>query len=364
MLNRLKIIGIGSCIFWMLLLPFDYDLFDWFFKAVQFPVFSALHFLDQHLLFETDTFGTYLLVILAVFLGAVFTPITYWFLQKYKLSSTEVLKTILGVILFFFLFSYGWNKLVKQQFYLPEPNILYTPFGQLSKDIAYWSVVGSSYSYTIVLGIVELLAAVLLLFKRTQFLASILAVGVFAQVFLVNFSFDISVKLLSSSLLLFSILYSCCFSTQWKNVFGFPTLVVLKKDSKPRRILKAVFVFAVLLEVCLPNILSMSYNDDNAARLAHHGAYEVVGSNEIRRAFIHRHHYLILELRNGEFRDFAIDVSDKTQYATRNSEFICNWKINSPMLIHLQDTFWLKQLPYKELPILKSGFHLTSDQFH
>jgi len=364
MLNRLQLIGIGSAVFWMLLLPFDYQLFDWFFKAVQFPVFSALHFLDENLIFETDTFGTYLLLIFVVFLGAVFMPITQWILKKYQLKSVEVLKIVLGAILFFFLISYGWNKAVKQQFYLPEPNILYTPFGQLSKDIAYWSVVGSSYSYTVILGYVELLVAFLLLFKRTQFLASILCIGVFAQVVLVNFSFDISVKLLSFSLLAFSIFYSCCFATQWRNVFGFPTLVILKTDTKLKRMVKVVFVLVVVAEVFTPNILGNTYNDDHTERLAHHGAYQVVGSNQIRRAFIHRQHYLILELKNGKFQDFAIDVSDKREYVTRNREFSCSWNSDLPKLIHLQDTFELKELPYQSLPLLKSDFHWTSDEFH
>ncbi len=364
MLNRLRIIGIGSCVFWMLLLPFDYHLFDWFFKAVQFPVFSALHFLDRNLLFETDTFGTYLLIVFALFLGAVFTPITDWILKRFELSPLQVLKTVLGGILFFFLFLYGWNKVVKLQFYQPEPNILYTPFGQLSKDIAYWSLVGSSYSYTVILGYVEMIVAFLLLFKRTQFLASILCVGVFAQVVLVNFSFDISVKLLSFSLLAFSMFYSCCFTTQWKNVFGFPTLVILKKDSRIKRIVKLVFVFAIVLEVCLPNILGKSFNDDNTKRLPHHGAYEVKHSANYKRVFIHRQHYLILETQDGRFHDLPIDVSDKTLYVTRNREFICSWNSGSPKLIHLQDTFVLKAIPYKDLPLLKSDFHWTSDQFH
>jgi len=362
MTDRIRIIAIGTCIFWMLLLPFDYQYFDWFFKSLQTPFFSGLQVIDHDLIFETDTYGTYLLTVLAVLLGAAVTPITVLLLKKYDLKSVEVLKTILAGILFFFLFKYGWNKLVKLQFYLPEPNIAYSPLGKLSKDIAYWSVVGSSYSYTVILGIVELLVAGLLLFKRTQFLGSILTIGVFAQVVLVNFSFDISVKLLSTSLLIFSIAYSSCFATQWKNVFGFPALVVLTRDSGKKRILKWGFATLVLLEVSLSSFLAFNFNDDKTERLPHHGAYEVKGSGNIKRIFIHRQQFLIVETNSGDFSDYPIDISNENEYVTRNREMICNWTRNEFIL--LQDTFKLKALPYKELPLFENGFHWTSDEFH
>lgn len=362
MLERFRIIAIGTCIFWVLLLPFDYSWFDWFFKTIQSPVLSGLRVIDPSLIFETDTYGTYLLTILSVLLGAAVTPIIILLLKRYNWKSVDVLKTILGGILFFFLFKYGWNKVVKLQFYLPEPNIAYSPLGKLSKDIAYWSVVGSSYSYTVILGVVELLVALLLLFKRTQFLASILATGVFAQVVLVNFSFDISVKLLSISLLLFSIAYSCCFAIQWKSVFGFPVLVVLQKDSVRKLWLKRIFVTAVVLEVSLSSVLSMNFNYDNTPRLPHHGAYEVIGSQKIKRLFIHRHHFLIIETPAGEFIDYPIAVSDTNEYVTRNREMVCDWKTNK--LIVLQDTFALKVIPYRTLPLYRNDFHWSSDEFH
>lgn len=362
MLERIRVIAVGSCIFWMLLLPFDYHYFDWFFKTIQSPVFNGLRVIDHQLIFETDTYGTYLLTILSVLLGAAVTPITILLLKKYELKTVEVLKTILAGILFFFLFKYGWNKVVKLQFYLPEPNIAYSPLGKLSKDIAYWSVVGSSYSYTVILGIVELLVAIMLLFKRTQFLGSILAIGVFAQVVLVNFSFDISVKLLALSLLIFSIAYSCCFAVQWKNVFGFPALVVLKQDSAKKLMLKWSFVVLVVLEVSVSSFVAMNFNDDKTPRLPHHGAYEVKGSEQIKRVFIHRHQFLIVETTNGNFSDYPIDISNRNEYVTRNREMICNWKRRE--LIVLQDTFKLKLIPYKELPLFENSFHWTSDEFH
>jgi hypothetical protein len=208
-IQHLKISLVGIAVWWMLLLPFDYSLFDWVFKTIQKPFMGLLQAMDQELIFETDTYGTYVLIALSLLLGVFSSPFIHWICSKWKLHPTALLKTVLAAILFFFLFKYGWDKITKGQFYMPEPNTLFTPFGKLSKDIAYWSLVGSSYPYTVSLGIIEVVAALLLLFKRTQFLASLLAVVIFGQVVLINFSFDISVKLFYGSLFL---LHTACAS--------------------------------------------------------------------------------------------------------------------------------------------------------
>ena len=278
MIDRLKTSLTGISVWWILLLPFDYFLFDWFFRSVRFPFQFALSSLDKDLLFETDTYGTYLLVSLSISLGIISGFGVSWLCRKFQLSAAELLKTVLAAILFFFLMKYGWNKVTKSQFYMPEPNTLYTPMGQLSRDIAYWSLMGSSYSYTFFLGLFEILVAFLLIFKRTQFLASILTVGVFTQIFLVNCSFDISVKLLSGSLLFFSLVYSACFFQNWKVMLRFPNRLQNLRNSRKHRVLKYGFVAVVVMECIAPTIVSGNMNDDRFPRIQHHGAYRVEGS--------------------------------------------------------------------------------------
>ena len=102
------------------------------------------------------------------------------------------------------LFRYGWDKVFKHQFYLPEPNTLFTPLGYLDKDILYWSTMGSSYSFTVFGGIMELIPAVLLLFRPTRIIGAAITFGVFLQVLMINIGFDITVKCLSGFLLLLS----------------------------------------------------------------------------------------------------------------------------------------------------------------
>ncbi|MDR0802099.1 hypothetical protein [Fluviicola sp.] len=364
MSEGLKISFIGIACWWLLLLPFDYTLFNWFFHSVQSPFFSILKSLDETLIFETDTFGTYLLIALSLILGILSGFPVKWLCKKLRITPTALLKTVLAGILFLFLFKYGWDKLVKIQFYRPEPNILYTPFGKLSKDIAYWSLTGASYPYTVALGSIELLIALLLLFKRTQFLASLLSIIVFAQIVLINFSFDISVKLLSASLLIFSLVYTSCFPENWKGILGLKNTPSFTKNTLNHRIVKGIFAFAIVLECTLPSFRYGNFNDDQFPRLKHHGAYEVLHSSGIRRMFIHRDGYLILESQQGVFSDFKLDIRDPNRYQVSGQPFTCLWKQTGNQLIFKQDTFQIRPIPYKELPVLRESFHPFSDEFH
>lgn len=362
MKEHLKLSFTGIAVWWMLLLPFDYSLFDRIFKLIQTPFINLLKWMDEDLIFETDTYGTYVLLALSLLLGTLSSPVVHWLCSKWKFSATQILKTVLAGILFLFLFKYGWDKLIKIQFYQPEPNTLFTPFGKLSKDIAYWSLVGSSYPYTVALGLIEVSAALLLLFKRTQFLASLLAIVIFGQILLVNFSFDISVKLLSGSLLLFSIVYSSCFKQNWRGLFGFSQANKTETSSRLHQIVKYTFVALVIIESMLPAFLSKNLNDDKFPRIAHHGAYRVYGSLQVKHLFIHRNHYLILQSWDDQFKDYKIETKSPDQYHSLDRKITCKWEQN--LLIIETDTFPIKKIPFKNLPLLEESFHTFSDEFH
>lgn len=359
---------ISFLIWWMALLPFDYAVFDFLFKTFQKPIFGFLRLLDHQLVFETDTYGMYVIVAFCFVLAIPTASFIEWIATKRKWEITNALKTLLAGILFFFLIKYGWDKVIKVQFYKPEPNTLYTPFGKLSKDIAFWSLVGSSYAYTVILGYVELLAALLLLRKRTQFLASILSIGIFGQIFLINYSFDISVKLLSGCLLLFSIFYTLTFPRQWRAVFLLPEKQGDPEISCKSNPFKWVFVLAVLLETLTPAIISGNFNDDNQQRIAHVGAYRLIGSTPYKRFYLHSRSYLIIEDTNGKLVDFKINTSDPNHYSAidpnNQIDFQIHWSQNTPTVYFNGNHFPVQQLPYEDLPLLQNGHHAFSDHFH
>jgi hypothetical protein len=100
---------------------------------------------------------------------------------------------------------YGAVKVVPVQMPAPPPTSLLRPYGQLSPTWVLWLQVGSSYPYEIALGGVELAAGALLFWPRTATLGALLALASMADVFLINMTFDVSVKILSFQLLLLAL---------------------------------------------------------------------------------------------------------------------------------------------------------------
>ena len=68
-----------------------------------------------------------------------------------------------------------------------------------------WSFMGASRSHTIFGGWLELIPAVLLVFRRTAMLGALLASAVLTNIVMLNFSYDVPVKLFSLELLAYAI---------------------------------------------------------------------------------------------------------------------------------------------------------------
>ncbi|MFE6858804.1 DoxX family protein [Nocardia sp. NPDC057668] len=97
---------------------------------------------------------------------------------------------------------YGFVKLIPTQ--MPEPALstLLTPVGELSPMSMLWTQVGSAPAYQILLGAAEVLGGLLLLVPRTALAGVLLSLVSMAQVWVLNMTFDVPVKLLSFHLLL------------------------------------------------------------------------------------------------------------------------------------------------------------------
>lgn len=104
------------------------------------------------------------------------------------------------------LISYGVAKFMAGQFPGPSIYTLEQTFGESSPMGLAWRFFGYSDTYKIFMGLSEVSAGILLLFRRTAVLGALLAIAVTTNIVLVNFSFDVPVKIMSSHLLIFSIL--------------------------------------------------------------------------------------------------------------------------------------------------------------
>ncbi|WP_435522525.1 hypothetical protein [Chryseobacterium indoltheticum] len=131
------------------------------------------------------------LIIILILSSAIFSLII-------KPKWTEIFLIVTEYVCVFYisivLIKYGFDKIFQTQFPEPEPNILFTRFGNLDKDILFWSTIGTSKIYNIIMGSIELFSGILLWFRRSRFLGLLLAIICLAQIFIINISFDISVK--------------------------------------------------------------------------------------------------------------------------------------------------------------------------
>src|SRR5581483_8092524 len=100
------------------------------------------------------------------------------------------------------LFVYGLVKIAPMQMRFPALVQLLTPFGNFSPMGVLWSSIGASPAYEKFVGSAELLAGVLLVVPATSMLGALICLIDMVEVFTLNMTYDVPVKLFSFHLLL------------------------------------------------------------------------------------------------------------------------------------------------------------------
>jgi hypothetical protein len=103
------------------------------------------------------------------------------------------------------MFLYGLAKAVPLQMPFPYLTRLLEPYGNFSPMAVLWSSIGASPSYEIFAGCAEMLGGILLLAPRTATLGALVCLADMIQVFMLNMTYDVPVKLFSFHLVLFSL---------------------------------------------------------------------------------------------------------------------------------------------------------------
>ena len=101
--------------------------------------------------------------------------------------------------------SYGSSKVIQSQFPPPSLDRLLQPFGDASPMGLLWTFMGASQSYNLFAGLGEMLGGVLLFARRTTLLGSLVSIAVMSHIAMLNFSYDVPVKLYSLHLLAMAI---------------------------------------------------------------------------------------------------------------------------------------------------------------
>ncbi|MEO8025373.1 MAG: hypothetical protein ABI823_02810 [Bryobacteraceae bacterium] len=184
----------------------------------------------------------------------------------------------------FTMLSYGMAKLIKLQFQYPGLSRLLEPLGDFSPMGLLWTFMGYSTPYTFFAGAAEFAGGMLLFFRRTATLGAIVTASVMLNVAMMNFAYDVPVKLLATHLALMCLFLAAHDLGRILNVLVFnrpapPADIAPPFERKglkiARWILKTAFVgFAVFTNVKGSYEAQFKYGE-KAPKPALYGIYEV-----------------------------------------------------------------------------------------
>jgi len=101
--------------------------------------------------------------------------------------------------------TYGFAKLIPLQMPAPGFSRLLETYGDLSPMGVLWSSIGASRSYEMFTGSVEVVSGILLFMPRTWLVGALFALAATGQIFMLNMTYDVPVKLFSFHLVLMSV---------------------------------------------------------------------------------------------------------------------------------------------------------------
>nr|WP_315423560.1 hypothetical protein [uncultured Pedobacter sp.] len=179
---------------------------------------------------------------------------SYLIFLKTKHPYLGLVRYALGIMMF----AYSLNKILKTQFALP--GFVWTEMQTLeniaSKRLA-WVFLGYSTWFQVLLGVLELLPALLVLFRRTTLLGAILMLPMTAGVVLINFALDLwdETKILSLMLIFLNLVILIFEWHKVKSIF----LTTVGKALLPKiAVLELIFnlaVISIVSYICLPQLL-------------------------------------------------------------------------------------------------------------
>ena len=136
-------------------------------------------------------------IVLAVLIALVWSLFTR---RREHSTLYEWLRVYVRYYLAAAMLSYGMIKVFKSQFPMPTSLRLMQPIGDSSPMGLLWTFMGFSTAYTFLSGAAEAVGGVLLLFRLTTPMGSLLLLGVMGNVVALNFCYDVPVKLYSTHL--------------------------------------------------------------------------------------------------------------------------------------------------------------------
>lgn len=142
----------------------------------------------------------------------------------------EWLRVYTRFVLAVAMIGYGSYKVFPSQFPAPTFDRLLQPYGDSSPMGLLWTFMGASVAYNVFTGLGELTGGLLLAFRRTTLLGALVCIGVMSNVVMLNFSYDVPVKLYSTHLLLMAVFLAAHDLRRLANV------LVLNRPAEPAEV--------------------------------------------------------------------------------------------------------------------------------
>jgi len=185
------------------------------------------------------------------------------------------------------LISYGVVKFLIGQFPGPSYFALESTYGDFSPMGLAWRFFGYSDLYKGFMGAAEILAGFLIMIRKTKVLGALIAIAVTVNIFMVNLSFDVPVKLFSGHLLFFSILIAFPYINKIIAFFllNQPAQITDTRylfDKKWKKV--AYIITKILLIILLPLSMAIGHISSQKMRLYPNeweGIYEVQSTDSL-----------------------------------------------------------------------------------
>ena len=310
-----------------------------------------------------------------------------WSLADYKRAHDHRLylglRVLVRLSLGMALIGYGAAKVIPSQFPPLSLHRLLQPFGDASPMGLLWSFMGASAPYTIFSGAVEMLAGLLLFFPRTTTLGALVSIGVMSHVVVLNFCYDVPVKLLSLHLLALAIFLAAPDARRLLNLFVLnraagPALTetVLRRPA----FLRAAFVLKLLLLAAV-TVSSLYHSHSTLQAMAPksplYGIWqveeyvldgeahppEVPDNVRWRRLIIGRsEQFAFLERMDGKRRGYDLNLDPAAGKLFLDSEFA--YSTPTPETLRLDGSHYGRALSVTMRRVDESEFRLINRGFH
>lgn len=159
----------------------------------------------------------------------------------------EILYNIIRYTLAFQIAFFGWGKILELQFRVPE-SIASVPMNQQSGEWLTWYYFGYSYTFTLILAVLQLAGAALLLYRKTVLFGAIILFALMSNITLINIFYGMNKgALLFSVIITIGITYIILLDYHRLVAFFFTSNTKPYSLSKGVYIIRTIFWFSAIV---------------------------------------------------------------------------------------------------------------------